>query len=199
MNTLQRIIFNIFHPEFIELEPGGFWSQRYPPTKSLKRAAELFNSINGKVIVEIGSGIHGELSGNSTIVWTRETKAERIIAIDLEQKRLDEVTEATKGYTNVETILTDGIQYVKDFDGKIDLLYLDFWIDDAADALPGTARSESYLQAYRNAKDKMNTSSMILIDDTDHTLPYKHSLLIPEARKDGFTVLWVGRQTLLKR
>lgn len=199
MNVLQRLMFNIFHPEFIELTKEGFWSMRYPPTKSLGRAAELFNRINGKVIVEIGSGIHGELSGNSTIVWTRKTNASRIIAIDLDQKRLDEVTEATKGYTNVETLLTDGIEFVKDFDGKIDLLYLDFWIDDAADALPGTARADAYLQAYRNAKDKMSDSSMILIDDTDHTIPYKHSLLIPEARKDGYTVLWIGRQTLLKR
>jgi hypothetical protein len=45
----------------------------------------------------------------------------------------------------------------------------------------------------------MAPTSLILIDDTDHIDPWKQTLIVPEARRDGFDVIYVGRQTLLKR
>ena len=93
----------------------------------------------------------------------------------------------------------DGIKFVAEFNNKIDLLYLDFWADEIVGTTLGTGRANAYLQAYLNAKDKMNEHSLILIDDTDHIHPWKHTLIVPEARKDDFKVLWEGRQTLLMR
>ena len=183
----------------ISISENGFWELRSPPNKSLEIASELFNKIKGKILVEIGTGIHGELAGNSMLVWPKKTSAEKIIAIDLESARLEEVREATKGYSNIELILTDGIDFLRNFSFKIDLLYLDFWTPDPGESIPGTGRSNAYLDAYIAAKPKMNNRSIILIDDTDHIHPWKHTLVVPEARKDGFKVLYTGRQTLLMR
>jgi hypothetical protein len=93
----------------------------------------------------------------------------------------------------------DGIEFLERFAGKIDLLYLDFWVPDPEGAVPGTGRAEAYRRTYHAARDKMSARSMILIDDTDHVPPWKHTLMIPDARHDGFVVLYTGRQTLLKR
>lgn len=184
---------------YIPVADNGFWQFRCSPTKSLNKTAALFNQIHGETIIEIGTGIHGKMAGNSMLVWPKKTSAKRIIAIDLEQRQINEVREVTHQYSNVELVLADGIEYLKKFSAKIDLLYLDFWAPDPGGTIPGSGKAEAYREAYNAAKDKMNTHSMILIDDTDHIHPWKHTYIIPLARKDGYTVLYTGRQTLLKR
>jgi hypothetical protein len=185
--------------DLIPVDTDGFWMTRSSPSRSLKMAAGLFDQLNGETIVEIGSGLHGRMSGNSIMVWSRRTAAKTIIAIDLDEERITQVTKATSRYPNVKAIVGDGIEFLEQFPGRIDLLYLDFWIHDAEGAVAGTARAEAHRRAYHAARDKMNPHSMILIDDTDHVPPWKHTLIIPDARHDGFVVLYTGRQTLLKR
>jgi Methyltransferase domain len=184
---------------FIPIDKNGFWAKRSAPASSLEKTAGIFNQIRGNTIIEVGSGLHGEENGNSILVWAKRTTARRIIAIDTEQKTIDEVIQATSQYPNVETVVGDGIQYLRDFDSKIDLLYLDFWSDDIEQGFPGTGRAEAHREAYNAARDKLNSQSMILIDDTDHIDPWKHTYIVTDARKDGFVVLYVGRQTLLMR
>ena len=158
---------------------NGFYQFRCAPTKSLNKAAALFNQIHGETIIEIGTGIHGKMAGNSMLVWPEKTSAKRLIAIDLEQRRIDEVKEVTHQYSNVELVLADGIEYLKQFPAKIDLLFLDFWTPDPQGTIAGSGRAEAYREAYNAAKDKMNIHSMILIDDTDHIHPWKHTYIIP--------------------
>lgn len=206
IKSAKRMVKKILHRirtnnqfSFIPVADNGFWLHRGSPNQSLTTTASYFNQLNGQNIIEIGTGTHGDMSGNSMVIWTRKTQAKRIIAIDLEQTRLDEVKAVTEGYPNVELVLTDGIEYARNFDGKIDLLYLDFWTPDPQGTFLGTGRAQAYLAAYEAARDKMNQHAMILIDDTDHVHPWKHTFIIPEARKDGFKVIYTGRQTLLKR
>lgn len=190
---------NSYGEGFIEVGDNGFWKKRYLPTVSLHRAAQLFDKRDGKTIIEVGSGIQGEMSGNSVLVWAQHTKAEKIIALDLDAKHIDDVKQATKNYKNVQAFQQDGLVFLEKFSAEIDLLYLDFWVSDAEGDLPGTGRAHAYLEAYLKAKDKLSNQSIILIDDTDHVHPWKHSLTVPEARRDGFKVLWQGRQTLLAK
>jgi len=125
---------------YIPIADDGFWQFRCAPTESLNKVAELFNQIHGETIIEIGTGMHGKMAGNSMLVWPKKTSAKRIIAIDLEQQRLDEVNEVTRQYSNVELILADGIEYLEQFSAKIDLLYLDFWTPDREGTVPGSGR-----------------------------------------------------------
>ena len=158
----------------------------------------LIDEIGGRTIVEIGTGLHGPMSGDSMLVWI-ETAADRIIAIDMDQNRLDEVNRAVGNHPTVELVLADGIEFVAAFSGRIDLLYLDFWTPDSGGEFPGTGRADAYFRAYRAALPKMNDRSIILIDDTDHVDPWKQSSIVPAARADGFQVRWIGRQTCLER
>jgi predicted O-methyltransferase YrrM len=183
----------------IPIGSNGFWQPRDSPTPSLRETARLFNQINGQIIVEIGSGIHGRLAGDSVLTWAKRTRAKRIIAVDLDEKQIRQVKDATSKYPNVEPIVAEGVQYLTDFSSTIDLLYLDFWVPDPEGALPGTGRAEAYRNAFAAARDKLNRTSLILIDDTDHIHPWKHTLIVPDARKEGFVVRFVGRQTLLTR
>jgi len=178
---------------------NGFWQPRAAPTRSLRETARLFNQIDGQTIIEVGSGIHGRLAGDSVLTWAKRTRAKRIIAVDLDETRIREVKEATSEYPNVEAIVAEGVRYLTDFSSTIDLLYLDFWTPDPEGALPGTGRAEAYRNAFAAARDKLNRRSLILIDDTDHIHPWKHTHIVPDARKEGFVVRFVGRQTLLTR
>ena len=183
----------------IRIGNKGFWARRDSPSQSLKETARIFNEINGRIIVEIGSGVHGKLAGNSVLTWAKKTKAQRIITVDLDPKQIDDVKKATTKFKNVEPIVGDGLKYLDDFSSTIDLLYLDFWVPDPDGALPGTGRAEAYRKAFAAAKPKLARRSLILIDDTDHIHPWKHTLIVPDARKEGFDVAFVGRQTLLVR
>jgi len=183
----------------IPIGSNGFWQPRAEPTPSLRETARLFNQINGQTIIEVGSGIHGRLAGDSVLTWAKRTRAKRIIAVDLDETRIREVKEATSQYRNVEAIVAEGVRYLADFSSTIELLYLDFWTPDHEGALPGTGRAEAYRNAFAAARDKLNRRSLILIDDTDHIHPWKHTHIVPDARKEGFVVRFVGRQTLLTR
>jgi predicted membrane-bound spermidine synthase len=163
------------------------------------RAAAIFNQRQGRTIIEIGSGLQGPMSGNSILIWSRHTSAKRIIALDLEESHINDVRNATQGDRRVEAIVADGLDYLAKFEDSIDLLYLDFWTPDLAGNAPGTGRQDAYLGAYRTARGKLAEHAMILIDDTDHVHPWKHTLIVPEAVKEGFMEIWQGRQTLLMR
>jgi len=203
--VVARSIFNVIKPalkgvrdqDLITVNPNGFWAQRNAPDVSLNHAAELFNRTGGQVIVEIGTGTHGGLAGSSILVWTRRTRARRIIAIDLDPARIAEVEAVTTGYDNVETRTMNGLDFLRGFEERVDLLYLDFWTTDPDGALPGEGRALAYLEAYQAARDCLGEQAIILIDDTDHIHPWKHSYIVPAARKDGFIVQYTGRQTLL--
>lgn len=97
----------------------------------------------------------------------------------------------------------DGIEFLKNFSQGIDVLFLDAWDVDLSDS------PEKHLEAYQVAKSKLSIRSLILIDDTDvdrvdgrvvfsDGLSGKGKLVIPQAIKDGWEVVFSGRQTLLK-
>lgn len=64
--SIKWIVNTVIHG-LMEIGDNGFWAKRYKPTVSLIKTAELFNKIRGKTIIEIGSGIQGEMAGNSII------------------------------------------------------------------------------------------------------------------------------------
>src|ERR1043166_9906508 len=138
----------------IRIGSNGFWARRDSPSESLEETARMFNEINGRLIVEIGSGVHGKLAGNSVLTWAKKTRAERIITVDLDPKQIDDVKKATSKFKNVEAIVADGLKYLADFSSTIDLLYLDFWVPDPEGALPGTGRAEAYRKAFAAARSE---------------------------------------------
>ncbi len=189
----------LYEQGIILINNNNFWKERKMPLYSLMMCASLCRKIGADVIVEIGTGLQGAMSGNSIKIWTNETHASHIYAVDLDKKQLDSLKELAERFSNLILVHKDAFDFVENLDKKIDLLYLDYWVPEDDEEFFGNARAQSYAMLYEQVRVKMNDVSLILIDDTDHLAPWKQTLIIPQANKDGFNVLYTGRQTLLYR
>lgn len=177
---------------------------REAPKKYIDQTINYFNKQNGKVIVEIGSmravlthNIDTEkcamcCDGHSTYLWGK-TLAE-VYSIDINPDITSIVKYSCKNFKNVNAITQDGIEFLKNFNKPIDLLFLDAW-----DVIPGTSYAEKHLEAYEVSKKNLHEKSLILIDDTDVSNGGKGKLVIPKALKDGYKIIFSGRQTLLAK
>lgn len=174
------------------------------PKPYIDKAIKLFKERQGKTIVEIGASrfyFKHDLDtqtcpycmdGHSTMLWAR-TKAQ-VYSVDIDDKTIELTKKLCKDCNNVHAYVQDGIEFLKNFNQPIDLLYLDAW-----DVIPGTNYAEKHLEAYQVAKSKLHDASLILIDDTDIYDGGKGRLVIPRAVSDGFKVVFFGRQTLLAK
>lgn len=173
------------------------------PQPYIMNAIDVFRRRNGKVIVEIGSmrtpmqhKLHDWThdccnDGHSSIIfaslqttfWSVDADPEATFACSRELLR--------HGYGDCFVVNAGGIQFLRDFPGKIDLLYLDGWDLE----LPQSA--SEHLRAYNMAKDKLHKNSVLLIDDTDRPDLGKARDVVPQAIVDGWRVMQHGRQILM--
>lgn len=86
----------------------------------------------------------------------------------------------------------DGIDFLKNFDKKIDVLYLDGW-DVGTEGY-----AEKHLEAFLASEDKLSPKHLVLIDDTDFITQSggKDKLLSPYLIDKNYIHLFNGRQTL---
>jgi hypothetical protein len=195
-------------------------SIRNYPAPWIIKTIELLKIINGKIIVEIGS-TRRELTqscinyydksmeleskdappccqdGHSTYFWAREGFEVYSVDIDescrvqLENEYKHHIKEPIPDTLHI-CIPQDGIEFLKNFDKKIDLLFLDGW-DKGSDQY-----AERHLEAFLAAEDKLTDFHIVSIDDTDFDTESagKDKLLTPYLLENGYIkVLW-GRQTV---
>ena len=193
------------------------WEIRKKPYPSLIKAIELFKSINGKVIVEVGSmrkpalhDIHDYsheccMEGHSSMLFALSSQEFHTVDIDMPTSKITHKALKALNTTNPWNVYNgDGIKFLKEFKGVIDLLFLDAW------DIGVNNYAENHLEAYKAAEPKLNKQHIILIDDTDinHTaergfhndedsMGGKGSVVIPYLIKNGYTVVFKGRQTCL--
>ena len=157
-----------------------------------------------KIILEIGS-IRSKMEhdindfnpcccndGHSTYFWKKYTNAD-IYTVDIDNNckniiDTDERLDGVKSYTD------DAIEFAKNFDKKIDLLFLDAW-----DIIDGSPYAEKHLEIYNILKYNLSKNCLLLIDDTDINFGGKGKLLIPVLLQDGFKCIFNKRQTLFIR
>jgi hypothetical protein len=186
-----------------EIDQCGYWKPRMYPKIYLQKANEIFDSINGNVIVEIGSGLKGAFNGNSLLTWIQSKTATEIYCIDPDPRALKDISDNVHD-ERVKLINSDGMEFFKNQSPRasIDLLYLDYWSERISGdnyLQLGEERGQSHLALYKLAVNKLSDTSMILIDDTDHIAPWKDTYIIPRAIEDGYRIEWIGRQTLLTK
>ncbi len=178
-------------------------AKRTKPKKYFQLIIDLLNAIEGEIIVEIGSmrtpiDHDPELTfmccndGHSTFYWCKSEK--EIYSVDINFNTYLCVIRNLSKNRNLQPVNNGGIKFLKKFDKKIDLLFLDAW-----DVYPHIKYSERHLQAYFAAKDKMSDKCIVAIDDTDIAFGGKGKLVIPELIKDGFDILNEGRVTIALR
>ena len=195
-------------------------SIRNYPAPWIIKTIELLKIIDAKVMVEIGS-TRMELTrsciayhdnsmkleskdappccqdGHSTFFWARSGLEVHTVDIDLRCKEQLEnqykyhVQEPIPNNLHIH-IPADGIEFLKNFDNKIDFLYLDGW--DKGTHL----YAESHLEAFLAAQDKLSDTHLISIDDTDFNTESggKDKLLTPHLLENGYTKILWGRQTV---
>lgn len=161
---------------------------REKPKKSLEYTCKIFNLIKGSNIVECGTGLTGDLSGNSMIYWIDKTDAKNIHCIDTNKSTINHVKKILKDNDRISYYENDCMNIVPSIK-QIDLIYIDFWANDSVE------REKKYLDLYLSS----NKPKLILIDDTDHTTPWKHTKIIPKCLEDGYYIIYTGRQTLMIR
>lgn len=142
--------------------------------------------------------------GHSSIIWG--LAGFKVYSVDIDSNATNN-TKNTFSRFNLDSsgiVNGDGVEFLKNFKQDIHILFLDAWDVDLPDS------AEKHLEAYEVAKSKLTKLSLILIDDTDvdrvdgkvvfsDGLSGKGKLVIPQAVKDGWEIVFSGRQTLLKR
>jgi hypothetical protein len=210
---------NIYYWNHDVLTPEENDIRNYP-APWISKTIELLKIIGGTTIVEIGS-TRMELTqncinyynnsyrteskdappccqdGHSTYFWAREGFEVYTVDIDphcntiLNSQYEHHIKEPIPSNLHIH-IPEDGINFLKNFDKKIDLLYLDGWDK-------GTENyAENHLEAFKSAEDKLSLNHIISIDDTDFDTESagKDKLLTPYLIEKGYIKILWGRQTI---
>jgi hypothetical protein len=180
---------------------------RDKPYPYLKKALDLFKEINGNIIVELGSmretlthdinSYTGECcyDGHSSIILALECPEFYTVDINPTNAAITEKTFKEFGISDrAHAFNGDGIEFLKNFNKKIDLLYLDAWDVDHHDS------PQKHFEAFKAGEDKLSPKHLILIDDTDiHSgsgiSGGKGGILTPYLMQHNYSMLFSGRQT----
>jgi hypothetical protein len=177
---------------------------RGKPRPYILSAIDLLTKLGGRTIVEVGC-MRRPLThsldafdpdccndGHSTAFWASTGLA--VHSVDVNPQCCTVAAQACHELANAHIYCSDGVEFLRAFQGTIDLLYLDAW-----DAVEGIPYAESHLEAYLAARQKLAPASLVLIDDTDIAFGGKGRLAVPQIIRDGFDLLLAGRQTMLLR
>lgn len=224
LNEIYKLIhgFKIDKKYFntINLTGEDYDMRRGKPALYIKLAVQIGKLLDFKTVVEIGSERFGVTQkcldyfydtcspnnpfisppcccdGHSTFFWANEGFETYTVDINPDCKE-----KITWCYNNLNRTIPDnlhihvpedGIEFLKNFDKKIDILYLDGW--DV-----GTSNyAENHLIAYITSIHALNSTHLILIDDTDFICEEggKDKLLTPYLLDNNYIPLVNGRQSL---
>lgn len=173
---------------------------RYP---SMKIALNLLNQRKGTVIVETGTtralndfggaGMATIFLGDyckhyGTHLWTVDILPE---AIELSKSLTTEYAE------NITYVTDDSLNFLKNFDGKIDFLYLDSYdypIDENEEL---AFESQTHqLNEFKAAEDKLDEKSVVVLDDNSWPKGGKCKLTKEYLIEKGWECLWDDFQSV---
>ncbi|GMN09456.1 hypothetical protein MTsPCn9_00880 [Croceitalea sp. MTPC9] len=171
------------------------------------KVMDLMKSIDAKTIIETGTsreGLRGAKSnGAATIVfgkWAKENSA-FVHSVDIsEESCRNAQQEVDKQNLNeyVKIHHSDSLVFLKDFDKKVDLLYLDSY-DYSNDIEVQKKSQEHHLLEFKAIENRLHENSIVLIDDCDLPNGGKGKLAIAYMLKNGWKVIMDAYQVLLVR
>lgn len=221
INKVNEIIYGFkFDKKFWDydsLSGDDHDTKRSKPAPYLKTAIKIAKLLKMKTVVEIGASRYAVTQkcvdyysnvkdafisppccadGHSTYFFTKE--GFNVYSVDIDENVRTAINWSFENLGGVKPdnlslfIPKDGIEFLNEFENKIDFLFLDGWDK-------GTPQyGEKHLEAFIAAKDKLSDVHLILIDDTDFVTNFggKDILLSPYLINLGYTPLLNGRQTL---
>ena len=173
---------------------------RYP---SMKMALNYFHQKDGKVMVETGTtrainDFGG--AGMATIFLGEYCKryGKKLYTVDILPQAISLSKELTKDYADViEYVTADSLEFLKNFDEKIDLLYLDSYdypIDE--DPLKVRGSQGHQLKELLAAWGKLSENAVIILDDNAWKGGGKCKLTKQELVRRGKTCIWDDFQSV---
>jgi len=153
---------------------------------TIKIATALLNRSKNNNFVETGTTRKNILShpsiedraadGASTVFFSHycSVYGGKVWTCDIDAENIESCKIATKEYESlINYVVDDSINFLKNFDDNIDLLYLDS-VDSSYDFA-----ADHQLEEIKAAYDKLNSRSIILLDDlgdkTTKSIPYLQS------------------------
>lgn len=140
--------------------------------------------------------------GWSTLNWEYYAKKTNstVYVVDIDENHLKKSKEVVPPSDYVHYTKDDSVNYLINFDKKIDLLFLDSY-DYCGDAENIRKCHEHSVNEIKAAWDKLNTNCFVLIDDIfNNEWDGKGKLSVPFLLNNGFEVVYYhDSQVLLKR
>jgi hypothetical protein len=140
--------------------------------------------------------------GWSTLNWEYYAKKTNsvVYVVDINQNNLGESKKIVPESEFVKYFLDESVNFLKNFDKKIDLLFLDSY-DYSGDEENIKKCHNHSLNELFNAWDKLNQKCFVLIDDVfNDSWDGKGKLSIPYLLENGFELVYfMDSQALLKR
>ena len=166
-----------------------------------KKTIEISIKRKQKVIVETGTS-RGKKKffffkkfnwkdGMSTIIFSEYAKFAngKLHSCDLSKENIKNATDFTKEFSNnVQFYVEDSVVFLKNFNQKIDLLYL-----DSFDGHNVELASKHQLKEAEMAINKLNDDAIVLLDDKGAKTLYSTDYFI----KNGFKILAESNNQLL--
>jgi predicted O-methyltransferase YrrM len=136
---------------------------------TLKAALNLLLQNGGKLIVETGTQrTRGDPGGGSTTLFGAFCKRyrRRLITVDNNPQHLETSRECTEEFKEfIEYVLSDSVEFLRNFKEPIDLLYLDS-LDCPAEG-DATEAQQHNLRELKSAYKNLGVGSIVLIDDNN--------------------------------
>ncbi len=148
--------------------------------------------------------------GHSTFLFARTGL--KVVSVDIDPDHVKSAMLSCEKFDNTNHLTMDAIDFARSFAASnppqtIGLLFLDAWDLELPDS------ADKHLEFYNIVKNCLNDDCLILIDDTDlwydqedreyypsdTPLTGKGRLLIPQMCRDGYEIVFHGRQTLLRK
>lgn len=170
------------------------------------KVLQLLEENNAKIMVETGTsrkGLKGcKKDGAATIIfgkWAQKNGAV-VHSVDISE---DSVAGSQKevnnqGLSDVVTVhLNDSLKFLKEFDQKIDFLYLDSYDYSKKDKEIQVKSQEHHLKEFQIIESKLSDKSIVLIDDCKLPGGGKGKSVVEYMKKNGWKVLLNKYQILL--
>jgi len=143
---------------------------RSPKYFTFKAALNLFLQNNGQIIVETGTQrVKDDPGGSSTTLFGAFCKryGKKLFTVDNNPLHMKISIDCTREFKDYITyVLKDSVKFLREFNQKIDLLYLDS-LDCPPPPADATEAQLYNLSELKAAYDKMGKGSVLLIDDNN--------------------------------
>jgi len=173
---------------------------------TFRKVLKLLKERNAKVIVETGTsrkGLEGAKSdGAATIVfgkWAKENGAV-MHSVDISEDSVNGSKSEVKNQDlqDVVTIhLDDSLNYLKNFKGSIDFLYLDSYDYSKTNIEIQQKSQEHHLKEFQIIENKLHNNTIVLIDDCGLPGGGKGKTVIEYMKTKGWEVVINKYQVLL--